>query len=504
MDNGIERGQADMDDLRAEAPPNEIEDSMAVVVAKLAALQPFDYEKVREVEAAKIGVRVGILDKEVSIARKSKQEDGGRATLFPTIDLWPEPVRADQLLDEILSTVRQFIICEKETAVTATLWCAFTWLIDSVQVAPLAVITAPEKRCGKSQLLNLIGRLARRPLVAANIGAAAVYRVIEAHNPTLLIDEADSFFKDNEELRGVINSGHTRQSAYVIRCVGDNHEPRQFSTWGAKAISGIGHLSETLMDRAVILELRRKLPGESASRLRHADSELFNRLSSQLARFADDNAAIIARSRPALPEKLNDRAQDNWEPLLAIADLADGHWPKSARDAALKLSGAENEAISLPVELLADIEQIFNKIVGDKISTANLIAALCDDDEAPWATYNRGKPISPRQVAKKLSGYGIASKSVRLGYETAKGFAREQFVDAFARYLCPSPSMEDSHSSVTPAQPNSGKDHSVTDRDSVTVTPPQEETLRPLPTQGCDAVTDTTHVCNGKQVEEEA
>ncbi len=195
-------------------------------------------------------------------------------------------------------------------------------VIDNVQVAPLAVITAPEMRCGKSQLLNLIGRLSHRPLVASNISPAAMFRVIEAHSPTLLIDEADTFFKENEELRGIVNSGHTRQAAYIIRTVGDNHEPKQFSTWGAKAISGIGTLAETIRDRAIILEMRRKLPNESIERLRHAEGGVFECLASKLARFAQDAGVSIERALPTLPEALNDRAQDNWEPLLAIADYA--------------------------------------------------------------------------------------------------------------------------------------------------------------------------------------
>lgn len=504
MDEQLAHSLSVLDSIGANITDPNASETLPNAVRRLAAMYSLDYDKVREAEAAKLGVRVGALDKEVSIARKSKHDDGGKTAMFPVVDPWPKPIQADQLLDEIFATVRQFIVCEKETAITTTLWCAFTWLVDSVQVAPLAVITAPEKRCGKSQLLNLIGKLSRRPLVAANIGAAAVYRVIEAHSPTLLIDEADSFFKDNEELRGVINSGHTRQSAYVIRCVGDDHEPRQFSTWGAKAISGIGHLSETLMDRAVILELRRKLSKEEVKRLRHAEPGLFERLSSKLARFADDAAPVIARSRPDLPDKLNDRAQDNWEPLLAIADYAGGHWPKMARDTALKLSGAEQESVSLPAELLADIQHVFENKRIDKISTADLITALCDDDEAPWATYNRGKPITPRQTAAKLAGYGIASKTIRIGYETHKGFEKGQFSDAFTRYLSPpSPPAANAVLSVTASQTNSGKPSSVTDDGSVTVTETAKVTPKPLPIQGCYLVTDKRGGNGGVMVEVE-
>lgn len=425
--------------LEQEAEALLTHQSDAEAIRKLASVSSLEYEKVREAEAERLGIRVSALDKEVSLARRAKQEEGGMAPLLRTMEPWPEAVEGAVLLNEILATMQRFIVCERETAISASLWCAFTWLVDFVQVAPLAVITAPEKRCGKSQMLNLIGRLSRRPLVASNISPAATFRVIEAHCPTLLIDEADSFFKENEELRGVINSGHTRQSAYVIRTVGDDHEPKQFSTWGAKAISGIGHLAETLMDRAVILELRRKLPSESVERLRHAEPGLFDRLASMLARFAEDAGPAIERARPDLPEALNDRAQDNWEPLLAIADHAGGDWPQLARHAALKLSGAEQESVSLSAELLADIREVFEEKKVARMFVADLLQSLNEDDLKPWATYNRGKPMSPRQLAKRLDEYGISSKQLRIVYESKKGFEREQFEDAFTRYLTISP-----------------------------------------------------------------
>jgi putative DNA primase/helicase len=470
--------------LLAAPDPETTPDDLALVVARLAALPTLDYEKVREAEAERLGVRVSALDKEVEAVRKGKQSDSGGITMFPTVELWPHPVDGALLLHELVKTIRQFIICNKETATATALWCAFTWVVDSVQVAPLAVITAPEKRCGKSQLLNLIGKLACRPLVASNISPSATFRVIEAYHPTLLIDEADTFFKDNEELRGVINSGHTRQSAYVIRNVGDNHEPTQFSTWGAKAISGIGALSDTLMDRAIILTLRRKLSGETVQRLRHADAGLFETLASKLARFADDNGAKIALARPVLPDALNDRAQDNWEPLLAIADCVGGGWPKIARDAALILSGAEQESVSLSAELLADIREVFDSKKVSHFSSADLIKELCEDDEKSWATYNRGQPIKPRQLAKRLAEYGIASKTIRVSsYSTPKGYELSQFEDAFTRYLSPA-------TSATAPQSSTSNAYGVADSGERCETNWQSATEKPAFTLDCGGVAD--------------
>jgi putative DNA primase/helicase len=418
-------------------------ETLAEAVTRLSQLSPLEYEKVREAESKTLGVRVSALDSEVTNARRAMMKCNGEAQMFPVVEPWPESVDGATLLHDVHAVVRRFVICEPETAIAATLWIAFTWIVDHVQIAPLAIITAPEKRCGKSQLLNLIGRLCRRPLIASNISSAAVFRVIEAHSPTLLIDEADSFMRDNEELRGVINSGHTRQSAFVVRTVGDDHEPKTFSTWGSKAISGIGKLQDTIMDRAIILELRRKLPHEKVDRLRHAEAGLFERLASRLARWADDAGAAISRARPALPEALHDRAQDNWEPLLAIADAVGDGWGELARKTALKLSGAEGDALSLSAELLADIQQVFAARKTDRIATADLLAELVKDEEGPWASYNRGNAMAARQLAKRLGEYGIKPKNVKFGLSVFKGYLPSDFTDAFTRYLAPPISAPD-------------------------------------------------------------
>lgn len=399
---------------------------------RLAALSPLDYDRVRKAEAENMGVRPATLDNLVKSIRKGASDDG---ISFDNVEPWPDEINPIDLFNDLNRCVKRFIVCPDETAQAVALWVGMTWLMDAVQVAPLAVITAPEKRCGKSQLLFLIGRLVKTPLTASNITAAALFRVIDAWQPTLLIDEADAFMKDNEELRGLINCGHTRDSAYIVRVVGDSHTPTKFNAWGAKAISGIGHLADTLMDRAIVLELRRKLPHESVERFRHAEPDYFDVLAAKLARFADDYRDKVRQARPHLPERLNDRAQDNWEPLLAIADAIGGAWPDIARKAALKISGSESDSMSIGVELLHDIKEVFDEKGITKISTADLITALCGDDEKPWATYNRGKQISPRQVSNKLSGYGIKSINVRLGVVVKKGFELEQFGESFHRYL---------------------------------------------------------------------
>ena len=83
----------------------------------------------------------------------------------------------------------------------------------------------------------------------------------------MLIDETDTFLKNNDELRGVLNSGHTRATAFVIRCQSEAQLPRSFSTWAAIALAGIGQLPATLADRSIEIKLKRKTLSENAMRL---------------------------------------------------------------------------------------------------------------------------------------------------------------------------------------------------------------------------------------------
>ncbi|MBL0351595.1 MAG: DUF3631 domain-containing protein [Dechloromonas sp.] len=249
------------------------------------------------------------------------------------------------------------------------------------------------------------------------------------------------FARQNDELKGIINAGHTPASAYVGRVVkvGDELLPKKFTVWCANALAGIGlekHLPDSTISRGLGIDMRRKLPGERAERLRHADPREFEDLASQLARFAADYAEQVRQARPKLPDQLGDRAHDNWEPLFAIAECAGPEWVEYASTAALALSAPKAKAdAKIGSELLADVKEIFDSKMVSRISSADLVAALIADSEAPWATYNRGKPISSRQLSQLLGAYGIHSKTVRFGSSTPKGFEFAQLQDAFTRYL---------------------------------------------------------------------
>lgn len=366
---------------------------------------------------------------------------------FPQYDPCCEPVDAALLLDEISGTILRFVILDKIQADAAALWVAHTYLVDLFDASPLAIINAPERACAKTLFQNVIARMAFRPLSSSNATPSALFRSVELWRPTLFFDEADTFFKDNHELAGMINAGYKRDG-FVLRSEvnGDSFMPVQFSVFGAKSIAGIAlekHLPDATMSRGIIFNMRRKLPEETVTRMRHAEAGLFEKISSKLVRFANDYANQIRQARPSLPDELSDRGQDNWEPLLAIACCAGDAWLSRATSAALQLSRSSSESVSTGNELLSDIQQVFEDRAGsknpDRISTRGLIDALEKIEDGPWATYNHGQPISPRQLCKQLSHYGIKPNTVRIGpNDTPKGYYLHQFFDAFARYLNPS------------------------------------------------------------------
>jgi hypothetical protein len=341
------------------------------------------------------------------------------------------------LLDDIAAFIRRFVAMKEDQVVALTLWAAHTHAIGAADATPYLAITSAEKRSGKSRTREVLELLVREPLPAANISDAALFRVVAAKTPTLLLDEADAIFKarDREDLRGLLNAGY-RRGAVAYRVGGTNRTTLEhFAVFCPKAFFGIGDfLPDTLADRAVPLRLERRTRDEHVERFRRRDVEEEGlSLRDRLADWLDPRIEHLTDARPALPDELDDRAADSWEPLLAIADLAGGDWPARARGAAVALStGEEREDDSLTARLLRDIHGAFN---GDtRLATAELLQRLHEVQESPWGEYY-GKPLSAHGLSRLLKPYRIKTMPVRHEGEVVRGYKVEQFEDAFARTL---------------------------------------------------------------------
>ena len=421
-------------------------------IARLASLSEVQYEHERRPAADRLGIRTTALDRAVKDARPADTKGQGRAFEMPAIERWDEPVDGAAMLDEVCAAISSYVIMPAESVPTLALWAVHTHCFDCFGHSPRAAITSPEKGCGKTTTLDVLAALVARPLSTANASVSAIFRIIEMASPTLLIDEADTFLKENDELRGILNSGH-RRGGQVLRTVGEDYEPKQFSTWAPAAIAMIGRLPDTLNDRSVIISLRRRKPTERIQSFRGDQVQHLTTLAQKIARWVWDHQIELRSADPDTGELLN-RTADNWRPLFAIADVVGGAWPDRVREAA-NIAVVKSDEQSLGVQLLTDMKWIFDGCPepcstaheSDRVSSADAVNHLIKIDGRPWAEYKGGKPITANTLARLLGQYNIQSQTIRLvSGTTAKGYYRSTFEDAFTAYLSPE--------SVTPSQPN--------------------------------------------------
>lgn len=428
------------------AAEKRVNNDLNTKLEALAKLSPVEYEQCREQEAKALKFRVGFLDAEIVKRRpKDPENTAGQGTTmdFPVLEPWPEPVDADSWLTCVCAELRRYIALPKHADTAIALWCLHTHALEASTISPRLALTSPEKRCAKTLTLDVMSHLVYRAMPSANITSAAIFRGIEKWSPTLLIDEADTFLRDSDEMRGVLNSGHYRATAYIIRTVGDDHEPRKFSTWGSVVIALIGELPGTLGDRSITIPMRRRLPKETVERFRLDDGAGLVDFARGAARWAADHLDDLRSADPELPESLHDRARDNWRPLVAIADLAGGDWPKLARAAAVALTPTEDTSDG--VQLLEDLRAIFTE-QGDPehILSGDLVTALLALESRPWLECQRGdKPLTALGLARRLKDFGILAARWQIAKVGFRGYTRGDLKEAFERYL-PDPPQEPS------------------------------------------------------------
>ena len=391
------------------------------------------------------------------------------------------------MLEELASVFRRYVVLPKWAAETLALWTVHTYAFELRDVSTYIGLESPEKRCGKTTLLGVLSELVSRPVVAANISASAFFRVIEEVRPTLLIDEADTFLQGNDELRGILNAGYSRKTAYVVRvsplrnaefgmrndgevrneldgegrtanserkspemprseygerrgaipqsAIRNPHSNRsglvRYSSWCPKVMAAIGRLPGTLADRCIVVRMQRKTSKEICERLRNLDGA---ELRQRCARFVADHGKGIAAARPEIPAGLNDRAADIWEPLLAVAEAAGGRWPELARQAAVALSASAQEGSPIG-SLLLDIYVIFVNQAAERLFSRELVAGLSQMEERPWRVLLRGKAVTEMWLAQQLRPYGVRPGSIRVGERIGKGYVGAEMAEMFRRYL---------------------------------------------------------------------
>lgn len=351
----------------------------------------------------------------------------------PSVEPANEPQNTALLLGEIRDAFKRHVILPPGASEVLALWCLHTWALDAARHTPRIVLKSPAKRCGKTLTLQVMQAFSRRPLLAANLSAAVMFRAIDAWQPTLLVDEADSFLADNEELRGIINAGFEMGGA-VLRCDGEKHEPKNFVCYAPVAIASINNVPGTIADRALTLDLARKPKGTTVARFDRRAREALAGFGPRLARWAEDTVPALRDATPGVPSALNDRQRDICEPLLAIADIAGGAWPQVAREAILQVC-AIDETDDLRERLLGEVWRLFGEPGTDFLSLKVIVERLVQSETGGWDTVDRGKQLSTGKLARWLRGFGLIAVQSRQDADRRRGYLRQEFADVAARYL---------------------------------------------------------------------
>ena len=414
-----------------------------------------EFARERARAAKQLGVSRRAIDDEVE-ARRLDWEAAETAPLYPhwIVDPWPEVVDGDALLRDIITRIRKHVTCTEND-------CAYDSALDHVlpgcttrsqRTALFFIVTSAEPESGKTTVLGVLSFLTPRCIASVEISEAALYRSINIWRPTFVVDEFDAVLASDDKapLRSVINSGHTRGQT-VVRCVEPNFKPEAFVTFCPKAIGMVGRkLPGSTLSRCILIEMKRRKPGDKAIvKFEHKDDADLANLRSRLLRWASDNQAALRKAEPSMPPGFDNRRADNWQTLFAIADLAGGECGDKARIAAGHTEGATDNS-TIGVRLLADIKRIFDEEPKpDCMRSATLVAKLVEDQEGPWVAWNWGKGLTQNGLAALLGGgggrgrgarggFGICSKTVHPKVEPhGKGYRREQFEDAWERYLPP-------------------------------------------------------------------
>ncbi len=390
------------------------------------------------------------------------------------VEPWPEPVDGRVLLDELKAWLVLFVVLPKWAAEILALWILHTFAFLLRDTSTYIGLESPIRRCGKTTLMSVLHDLVNRPLASSNVSSSSLFHAIDELRPTFFIDEGDMLLPGKTEVRGILNAGYKTKMSYVLRVANQKADRVQRQSVGAserencanqegdasakkvggkrsrlisyscfcpKIMAQIGRLPDTLADRCIIVRMQRKTPDVKCERLKKIDG---TRLKRQCARFIQDHAAEIASASPEIPAVLNDRMADICEPLIVLADLAGGPWPELARQAMVGLS--ESAQANDPIEtLLLDIQLIFTNMGVERAFSRTIVAALNRLTGRPWSEMRRGPPsqsysaarkkINDQWLGRQLQPYEIASKTLRIGKELAKGYLATDFREALQRYF---------------------------------------------------------------------
>ena len=356
---------------------------------------------------------------------------------------WWSAVDGSSLVEEVAALIQSLIYLPASAVDAIVAWVLATHCVDHLYFAPILTVWSPTKGCGKSTLFDVLNWLVRRGFLTSGPGvtAATVFRLNDAHRPTMLIDEAEKLGgrNANTELIGLLNNGY-RRGGVMSRCVdvGSDYKVQAFDAFGFRALNSIRPLWDTIMDRSIEVRIERKPRSVQLSRFNARLLEpQCRRLARKIHRWASDHGVEVgeAEADAQRPGWLPDRPCDNWSPLFAVGAVIGDGWEDRILDAARALVVSNQEA-DRHEHLIHDVRRVFSdRNAPEAISSPDLVEALNQLDESRWGDERQGKGITPHSLARRLASFGVKPRQGRIpGVEKLRGYWAIDMESVWERY----------------------------------------------------------------------
>jgi hypothetical protein len=355
-----------------------------------------------------------------------------------------------QALATIEDYLRRYMVMSDHQFAAVTLWAAHTYPIGDLWTTPYLHITSGEYGSGKTRLLfDVLGSLVRDPFNVVDVSPASLFRIVDATNPTALVDEIDALFGDKhlsekgEAIRSMLNAGYRRRGSDVTRWDVTARQRETFNVFCPKALAGVGDLPRSLATRCIRIRLKKRLRSERVTSWVDYENRSHTEAAPMRLALVELEPLLtqaMRAGRPDMPEGIDDRDADIWAPLFAIADAAGNEWPTRARAAAVALlSDAADADDTIGLRLVADVRTVTGEAnAQEHITTQTLLDGLHKLEESRWADFF-GKPLNAHRLGRMLGRYDCKSRDVRTPEGTRKGYLMRDLTDAFDRYLGANP-----------------------------------------------------------------
>ena len=423
-------------------------ESTVVEIEKALLTFPFNdkgharYMAERRDLAKRFKLRADYLDQvRKRLSEAANPELGDKAGLEIIRDIEPAayPVDGQKLFAKIVAELTSLVVFDKDDtdlpsgAIATALWIMSTHYYepfpaqgeppdDPFDHATRLMISAGTIRSGKTRLLETTACLGRRVLRASNLSSAVMFRACERFRPTIMLDEVDQarLHEDGNAMVQLINDGFEPGGA-AWRVGGEKNERLdRFRVFTPVALCGIGRLPAATEDRCLRIVLVRKSVGRTTARLDKTKKKHLRSLAPEILRWTQDTDKVLIQNlEPEFPPGIeNDRDEDLWRPLLAVADTLGGDIPGLARNAMVDLITIGHEQ-STGEELMTAIHAILEEevVIHPTVFQIALprLVGLVNGVEGFWSELRNGLGCDGRWLSKQLKSFslGLPSKPVR-------------------------------------------------------------------------------------------